>query len=91
MNKRDTLLDVIHSHTPPTYLPAAFFMHFDHSYHEGQAAIDKHLEFFRATGMDFVKIQYEQGAGRRAKALGYSLRSPAPRGYPAGWNTGSKT
>jgi uroporphyrinogen decarboxylase len=35
-------------------------MHFDPSYHRGQSAIDKHLEFFRYTGMDFVKIQYEQ-------------------------------
>ena len=60
MTKRDTLLSLIHDPTPPDYIPAAFFMHFDRAYHEGQAAIDKHLEFFRATGMDFVKIQYEQ-------------------------------
>ena len=60
MNKRDTLLDLIHGATPPDYVPAAFFMHFDRVYHQGQAAVDKHLEFFRSTGMDFVKIQYEQ-------------------------------
>lgn len=60
MNKRDTLLSLIHDPTPPEHIPAAFFMHFDQAYHSGQAAIDKHLEFFRATGMDFVKIQYEQ-------------------------------
>jgi uroporphyrinogen decarboxylase len=41
------------------YIPAAFFMHFDDAYREGQAAVEKHLEFFRYTGMDFVKIQYE--------------------------------
>jgi uroporphyrinogen decarboxylase len=61
MNKRDTVLSLVDSQTPPAYVPAAFFMHFDPAFHEGQAAIDKHLEFFRATGMDFVKIQYEQG------------------------------
>ena len=60
MNKRDTVLDVIHSPTPPSYVPAAFFMHFDAAAHQGPAAIDQHLAFFRATGMDFVKIQYEQ-------------------------------
>jgi uroporphyrinogen decarboxylase len=60
MNKRDTLLSLIHDPTPPDYIPAAFFMHFEKAYHAGQAAIDKHLEFFRSTGMDFVKIQYEQ-------------------------------
>jgi uroporphyrinogen decarboxylase len=60
MNKRDTVLNLIHSHTPPASVPAAFFMHFDPTYHQGQAAIDQHLAFFRATGMDFVKVQYEQ-------------------------------
>ena len=60
MNKRDILLTLIKSENPPDYIPAAFFMHFDRACHRGQAAIDKHLEFFRYTGMDFVKIQYEQ-------------------------------
>jgi len=60
MNKRDTVLGLVHSHTPPAAVPAAFFMHFDRAFHQGQAAIDQHLAFFRATGMDFVKIQYEQ-------------------------------
>lgn len=59
MNKRDTLLSLITQKAAPS-IPAAFFMHFDSAYHQGQAAIDKHLEFFRATDMDFVKIQYEQ-------------------------------
>jgi uroporphyrinogen decarboxylase len=54
------MLSLIHNETPPDYIPAAFFLHFDSAYHEGQAAIDKHLEFFRYTNMDFVKIQYEQ-------------------------------
>ena len=60
MNRRDTLLNLIHGETLPDAIPAAFFMHFDPACHQGQAAIDKHLEFFRYTGMDFVKIQYEQ-------------------------------
>ncbi len=60
MNKRDTLFEFIHNPHPTNYVPAAFFMHFDAAHHTGQGAIDKHLEFFRYTGMDFVKIQYEQ-------------------------------
>lgn len=60
MNKRDTMLSLINDATPPDYIPAAFFLHFDSAYHQGQAAIEKHLEYFRVTGMDFVKIQYEQ-------------------------------
>ena len=26
---------------------------------KGKPAIDKHMEYYRYTGMDFVKIQYE--------------------------------
>lgn len=60
MNLRETMLSLVYDATPPSRTPAAFFMHFDPACHQGQAAIDKHLEYFRATGMDFVKIQYEQ-------------------------------
>ncbi len=58
INKRDNLLSLLTS--TPAVLPAAFFLHFDPACHQGSAAIDKHLEFFRHTGMDFVKIQYER-------------------------------
>ena len=61
MNRRDLLLNLVHNGISSSYIPAAFFMHFDAAHHTGQAAVDKHLEFFRQTGMDFVKIQYEGG------------------------------
>ena len=51
-----SLLDPSHA---PESVPAAFFLHFDPSYHKGRAAVEKHLEFFRFTGMDLVKIQLE--------------------------------
>ena len=60
MNKREVLLSLLDSDTPTPYIPAAFFMHFDPIYHRGQAAVDKHLEFFNYTEMDFIKIQYEK-------------------------------
>lgn len=60
MNKRDAVLSLLETSQAPSYIPAAFFLHFDPIYHAGQAAVDKHLEYFRATGMDFVKIQYER-------------------------------
>lgn len=59
MNKRDLLLDTLDSKRKPDTIPAAFFLHFDPAYHVGQAAVDKHLEYFRYTEMDFVKIQLE--------------------------------
>jgi uroporphyrinogen decarboxylase len=61
MNKRDAVLSVIDPTQTPNYIPAAFFLHFDPAHHRGQAAVDRHLEFFRYTDMDFVKIQYEHG------------------------------
>ncbi|HRJ41606.1 MAG: hypothetical protein KJZ86_07300 [Caldilineaceae bacterium] len=59
MNRRDSIFQLLHDSTPPAYVPAGFFIHFDKKFHVGQAAIDKHLEYFHYTGMDFVKIQYE--------------------------------
>jgi uroporphyrinogen decarboxylase len=53
------LLGLLDPNTKQEYIPAAFFLHFDEIYHRGEPAIDKHLEYFRYTGMDFVKIQYE--------------------------------
>jgi uroporphyrinogen decarboxylase len=59
MNKRDAVFSLLQPGQTPAYTPAAFFLHFDPEFHRGQPAIDKHLEYFRYTGMDFVKIQYE--------------------------------
>ena len=58
MNKRDVMFSLLDGSAP--YTPAAFFLHFPPEFREGQAAVDKHLEYFRYTGMDFVKIQYEK-------------------------------
>ncbi len=58
MNKREAVLSLLDDRQP-AYVPAGFFIHFDARYHRGPGAVDKHLEYFRATGMDFVKIQYE--------------------------------
>jgi uroporphyrinogen decarboxylase len=71
MNRRDIILSLINEENFFGYVPAAFFMHFDEAHKLGQAAIEKHLEFFRFTGMDFVKIQYEQ-----VQPQGERIRSP---------------
>ncbi|MEN8156928.1 MAG: uroporphyrinogen decarboxylase family protein [Bacteroidota bacterium] len=60
INKREAVLSLINDNKPQEYIPAGFFTHFDKKYHTGQAAIDKHLAYFRQTGLDFVKIQYEK-------------------------------
>ena len=65
MNKREVALSLLNPDTPTPYVPAAFFLHFDPRDHRGQAAVDKHLEFFKTTGMDFIKIQYENNFPHR--------------------------
>jgi uroporphyrinogen decarboxylase len=59
-NKREVLLSFLDGGARPDYVPAAFFVHFDEAHHLGKPAVEKHLEYFRATGMDFVKVQYER-------------------------------
>jgi uroporphyrinogen decarboxylase len=59
-SKRETLLGLRKGGPSPGYVPAAFFLHFDERSHFGKTAVEKHLEYFRFTGMDFVKVQYEQ-------------------------------
>jgi uroporphyrinogen decarboxylase len=59
MNKREAVLSLLNPDQKPAYIPAAFFIHFDPAYQRGQPAVDKHLEYFHYTGMDFVKIQFE--------------------------------
>ncbi len=49
----------------PNYTPAAFFLHFGEGYKTGSAAAQRHLEFYRHTDMDFVKIQFEQAYSRQ--------------------------
>ncbi len=60
MSRRELVLGLLDAGRPPAAIPAAFFLHFDPPCHFGPAAVARHVEFFRATGMDFVKIQYER-------------------------------
>ncbi len=64
MDKRDRVLSLLDPTYARGYVPAAFFMHFGAAYREGQPAVDRHLAYFRHTGMDFVKIQYEHAFPR---------------------------
>ena len=65
VNKREHMLAWLAGQGAPNYTPAAFFLHFGDAYKAGPAAAQRHLEFFRHTGMDFVKIQFEQTYSRQ--------------------------
>ena len=58
-SKRDLMEAVLNMEAKPGYIPAGFFMHFGV---KGDAAIKAHLDHFRGTGMDFVKIQFDEQA-----------------------------
>ena len=77
-SKRDALLSLRKGGPGPGYVPAAFFMHFGEQARFGPAAVEKHLDYFRSTGMDFVKVQYEQAFPPRPQ-----IRTPADwKGMP---------
>jgi uroporphyrinogen decarboxylase len=59
MDRREMILGLAAGRSTGGYVPAAFFLHFDEAHRAGTAAVEKHLEFFRATGMDMLKVQYE--------------------------------
>lgn len=64
-NKRERMMQWLAGATDPHYTPAAFFLHFGPGYKNGSAAARRHMEFFRHTDMDFVKIQFEQAYERQ--------------------------
>jgi uroporphyrinogen decarboxylase len=65
VNKRERMLGWLAGQGAPNYTPAAFFLHFGDGYKTGSAAAQRHLEFFRQTDMDFLKIQFEQTYSRQ--------------------------
>ena len=48
----------------PSYAPAAFFIHFHSDEKEGDPAVQAHLKYYHESGMDILKVQFEQGAPR---------------------------
>lgn len=59
IDKREAVFNLINGTKTPNYTPTGFFVHFGDGYKTGDAAVNKHLEYFNAINMDFVKIQYE--------------------------------
>lgn len=63
-NKKEIMQQFLEGTLDKSYVPAAFFMHFGKDAKVGENAINAHLRYYLSTGMDFVKIQFEQGYGR---------------------------
>ena len=48
----------------PSYAPAAFFIHFGSDQKVGDPAVQAHLNYFHESGMDILKVQFEQTVPR---------------------------
>lgn len=59
INKREAVLNLIAGTGKQDYIPSGYFVHFGKGYQWGDAAVERHLEYFKAIDMDFIKIQYE--------------------------------
>jgi len=59
INKREAVLQLIANTGKSDYIPTGFFVHFGEGYQWSNAAVSRHLEYFKAIDMDFVKIQFE--------------------------------
>ena len=82
-NKREVMQQFLDGTLDKSYIPCAFFMHFGKDAKVGDNAINAHLRYFLSTGMDFVKIQFEQGYGRVRieKAEDWDLIKPLPADF----------
>lgn len=65
MDRRDAMLSLLDPDREAEMVPAGFFVHFGPEYRRGADAIQRHLDYFRHTGMDFMKVQYEDLLPRR--------------------------
>lgn len=48
---------------PVDQVPAGFWFHFDPAYHGGRAMAQRHIEYFRQTGFDLLKVMNDSGYG----------------------------
>ncbi|KAB8295500.1 uroporphyrinogen decarboxylase family protein [Bifidobacterium avesanii] len=55
MTKRERMLHAMHNE-PVDHVPVGFWFHFDREHSEGEANVKAHLDFYRQTDLDFVKI-----------------------------------
>lgn len=64
MNKRERMLTVL-SGKQADRVPASFWHHFGPEQSEGEACVQAHLDYYKSTGIDFIKIMSD--------GLGYPL------------------
>lgn len=61
-NKKEIMDRFLDGTLDESYVPAAFFIHFGNGKTQGDAAVQAQLEYFLASNMDILKVQFEQRA-----------------------------
>ena len=61
-NKKEVMDQFVAGTLDPSYVPAAFFIHFGSDQKVGEPAIQAQFEYFLKSNMDILKIQFEQSA-----------------------------
>lgn len=61
-NKKEIMDQFIAGTLNPSYVPAAFFIHFHEDQRAGEAAVQAQFEYFLASNMDVLKVQFDQPA-----------------------------
>ena len=59
-NKKEIMDQFVAGTLDPSYVPAAFFIHFGRGKTVGEAAVQAQLEYLVASDMDILKVQFEQ-------------------------------
>ena len=59
-NKKEVMDRFVAGTLDPSYVPAAFFIHFGRGKTVGEAAVQAQLEYLVASDMDILKVQFEQ-------------------------------
>ena len=59
-NKKEIMDRFVAGTLDPSYAPAAFFVHYGSDEKVGDPAVQAHLNYFHESGMDILKVQFEQ-------------------------------
>ncbi|MEY4382725.1 MAG: hypothetical protein RI995_267, partial [Bacteroidota bacterium] len=55
-SNRELMMEFMDKDSRSNHIPGGFFMHFNK---KGDEAVKAHLDYYKATKMDFVKIQFD--------------------------------
>lgn len=63
-DKKEIMDEFVAGTLDPSYVPAAFFIHYDADSKIGEPAVKAHMEYILKANSDILKVQFEQGLSR---------------------------